>query len=287
MEIINSWQFNLILSIVFIVLFTQFFKLASKNQKNDGAMAVLAQIISGVSVLVLIPFFEFKFPTDWKVWGLLGLAIIFYAINDRIHATTRKNLDVSTENILNQLSKVFMIVTGIVFFKEDIILIKILGGLLIILSNVLLVFNKGKFVFNKYVLLQLLRTLFYTIALSLDVGISEQFNLPIYIALTFLVPALLIILFERIPPKKIVEEYKEGNKKAITITGLSWGLSVIFGLRAYQYGEVTTIAPLSALALLFNVIFAYVFLKEKNDIIKKVVAAIGVIAGVILISLAS
>ena len=284
MDIINSWQFNLILSIVFGVIFAQFFKLASHKQKNDGAMTVLAQLLGGFSILLFIPFFPIEFPSDWKIWGLLGLAIVFYAINDRIHTTTRKNLDVSTETILRQLSKVFMIVIGIIIFKEEIIWMKILGGIIIILSNILLIMKKGKIEFNKYIVLQLISVLVYTIANALDVGISEQFNLPIYISLSLIVPAILISLFERISFKKVVNEYKEGNRSAIIITGLSWGVSILFGLRAYQVGTVTTVAPLSALSLLFNVILAYFFLKEKENLPRKIIAAIGIIIGIVLIA---
>lgn len=285
-EIMNSWQLNLILSIVLVVFFTQFFKVASRKQKSDGAMTVVAQLIAGISILILIPFYEWKFSTDWKVWLFLGLAIIFYAINDRLHTTTRKNMDVSTENILRQLSKAFIIIVGIVFFKEQAIPMKILGGIIIILSNVLLVMEKGKLVFNKYVVIQLISVVCYTIAIALDIGISGQFNLPIYVALTLIVPAFLIMLAEKISFKDVAEEYKQGDKKSIIIAGITWGFSILFGLKAYQLGTITTVAPLSALSLLINVIIAYFFLKEKDHLLKKIIAATGVIIGVILISFA-
>ena len=196
-------------------------------------------------------------------------------------------MDVSTENILRQLSKVFLIIVGIVIFKEDIVFMKILGGLIILLSNVLLVMRKGKFVFNKYIVLQLISVLCFTVAISLDVGISEQFNLPIYVSSTLVIPAILIMIFERISFKKISSEFKDGDKTSLLITGISWGLSILFGLRAYQFGNISTIAPLSAISLLINVILSYVFLKEKDHLVRKISAAVGVIIGIILIALAS
>jgi membrane-associated HD superfamily phosphohydrolase len=67
MNIFQLRQFNLILAILTGVLFVHFFKVATKTQKNDGAMTVLTQIISGISILALIPFFPRQFPTDWKL----------------------------------------------------------------------------------------------------------------------------------------------------------------------------------------------------------------------------
>ena len=82
--------------------------------------------------------------------------------------------------------------------------------------------GKAKFERNKYLLLQLISIVSFTIALSLDVGISSQFNLPLYVSATLVVPALLIWLFERIPSRAIVLEYITGNKTAIVVTGLTW-----------------------------------------------------------------
>jgi hypothetical protein len=48
--------------------FVHFFKVATKMQKNDGAMTVITQFIAGVSILILVPFFHWQFPIDWKVW---------------------------------------------------------------------------------------------------------------------------------------------------------------------------------------------------------------------------
>jgi undecaprenyl pyrophosphate phosphatase UppP len=61
----------------------------------------------------------------------------------------------------------------------------------------------------------------FTIAYLLDIGISEQFNMPIYISLTLIVPAILIFFAEKLSCKRVLTEYKEGNKSAILITGLS------------------------------------------------------------------
>ena len=267
-------------------MFVQCFKLATRKTKNDGAMTVLTQLTAGISILLLVPFFQWSFPTDWKVWLFLGLAIIFYTINDRLNTTTRKNLDISTENTLRQLSNVFIIIIGIIFFKEDIILMKLLGGLIIIGSNILLVMEKGKFVFNKYIIFQLISVLSFSIAISLDIEINEQFNLPIYIGMTLIIPAILIILFERLSFNKIVNEYKEGNKTAIIITGITWGIAILFNLRAYVFGNVTTVAPISSLNVLINVIVAYLFLKEKDNLFRKIIAAIGIILGILLITFA-
>lgn len=279
----ESWLIYVGLYLILATVFTQFFKIATKTLKRAGALTILLQLIAGLSALVLCPFFEFKLPTDVMVYIMLGISIVFYAITDRVNTTVRSGLEASTFSMLKQLSTTFMIFAGLVFFKEEFVLTKFIGAMLIIFSNVLIFYKKGKFEFNKYLLLGVFGNISFTVALFLDVNISDNFNLPFYVALTLIIPALLIMIFERIKPSEIKEEFVNGNKKAILTTAISWGIMIVSQLRAYQLGNVTVIAPLCALTVILNVIVGYLFLKERDNLIRKIIAAILIIISVVLI----
>lgn len=281
LAIFNTWQFNIILFLIGIVIFFQFYKLAVRNAQRDGAATILLQLIGGFSVFCLIPFLPFKFPTDIKVYLFLILSCIFYGLNDRLETTSRKHLEVSVFSILNQISTVFMIISGFIFFKEPFVLNKIIGAGLILFANVFLFYQKGKLKLNKYAWLGVLSKLFFSIAVSVDIGISNQFNLPFYIMLTFLLPAIVIFFGEKIKPSEIIREYHSSAKIHYLITGISWGLLSFFYLRAFQFGQVTTIVPIQATAVLLNVLIAYVFFKERDHGLKKILAAVLVIIGII------
>ena len=248
-------------------------------------MTILLEMIAGLTALLLCPFFKFEFPTDIKIYIMLGMSIIFYAMSDRINTTVRSGIEASTYSMLRQLSTTFMIFAGLIFFKEDFILTKFIGAMLIIFSNVLIFYKKGKFEINKYILLGILSNLIYTVALFLDVNISDNFNLGFYVAATLIIPSLLIMCFERIKPSEIKNEWVNGNKKAILITGLTWGTSIIANLRAYQLGNVTIVAPLSALTVMLNVIVGYLFFNERNNLLRKMISAILIIISIILIKI--
>jgi len=277
------WFLFVLLYIILAVIFTQFYKITTKSSKNPGALTVILQVLSGIVALLLCPFFKFSFPTDWRIYLFLGIACCFYAISDRINTTVRGGIEASTFSIIKQLSTVFMIIAGLLFFKEKFVLKKIIGAILILLSNVIIFYKKGNQKFNKYILLAILANIAFSIALFLDVNISEKFNLGFYVAITLIVPALLIILFERIKISNILSEFKSGNKKSILITGISWSTMIIVQLIAYQLGDVTTVAPLCALTVIGNVIVGYLFLGERDNLLKKVIAAFLVIISVILI----
>ncbi len=67
------------------------------------------------------------------------------------------------------------------------------------------------------------------------------------------------------------------------ITGFCWGTMIVAQLRAYQIGEATSVAPLCALTVIGNVLIGYLFLKERNNLLKKLVAAFLIIISVFLI----
>lgn len=277
------WFLFVVLYIILAVAFTQFYKIVLKTSKSDGTITVLLQFIAGLSALIFVPFFKLTFPTDWKVYLLLGIACIFYAISDRINTTVRSGLEASTFSIIKQLSTVFMILSGLLFFKEQFVLKKIIGAGLIIFSNILIFYKRGKQKLDKYVFLGILSNIAFSIALFLDVNISDNFNLPFYVALTVIVPALFIAIAERIKPSKIKQAFINGNKKAIMITSLCWGTMIIVQLRAYQLGDVTTVAQLCALTVIGNVIVGYIFLKERDNLLKKLLAAVLLLVSVFLI----
>lgn len=279
------WLIFVFLYLIFTVTFTQFYKIATKTLQNYAALTVLLQLIAGASVLVLCPFFTFQFPHDGKVYLLLAVAIIFYSVSDRMNTIVRSGIEASTYNIIQQISTVFMIIAGLLFFKEPLVLNKMIGAGLIVASNIFIFYQRGSNHVNKYVSLAIISNLIFSVALFLDVNLSDFFNLPFYVSLTLLGPALLIIIVERVGPQKIKDEFIHGNKKAILITGFAWGLMLVAQLRAYQLGEVTSVAPLCALTVLFNVIIGYVFLKEKSNLTKKIIAAILILISVLFIKL--
>lgn len=277
------WLLFIFSHIIFNIIFTQIFKIVIKNSKSEGTITILVQFIAGITSILISPLFKYTFSTDWKVYLTLIIACIFYSISDRMNTTVRNGIEASTFSIISQLATVFMISAGILFFKEPFILKKIIGAALIVLSNIFIFYKKGNQKINKYVILGIFSNIAYSIALFIDVNISNNFNLAIYVATTLLVSSLFIIIFEKIKFNDIKKEFNNSNKKLVFITGFSWSTMLICQLNAYKLGNITSVAPLCALTVIGNVIVSYIFLKEKNDLLKKIIAAIIIIISVFLI----
>ncbi len=285
MNLLDNWGFYVVLYIVLSTIFTQFYKISTKNLNNAGALTVVLEMIGVIAALLICPFFAIKFPSDIKVYAFLGLSIIFYAITDRVNTTVRSGIEASTFSMLKQLSTTFMILAGIAFAKEDFILHKFIGAMLIIFSNVFIFYRKGQFKMNRYIWLGVLANIAYTIALFLDVNISDNFNLPFYVALTLGIPAFLICFVERIKFSEIKNEFKKADKKVIFTTGITWSLSIIAILRAYQLQNVSIVAPIGSLTVISNVVVGYLFLNEKDNLLRKIIAGILIVISIVLIKI--
>lgn len=281
----SNWLFIVILYLIFAVIFGQTYKIITNKMKNAGALTVLAEGVAGIASLLFIPLFEIKFSSNPYVYIFLGLACIFYALNDRLSTTVRKGVEASTFSIIKQTKTVFMIIAGLLFFKDPFVLTKVIGAFLIVISNIIVFYKKGTFKSNKYVWLGVLASICLTIALMIDVNYSEEFNLPLYVSFTTLLPALLIFIFDKVKIKDLVEEYKNCNKKLLFIVGISWAIMMILSLYAYQLGQVSIVAPLCSLTVILNVIVGYFFLNERTRLPQKIFAGILVIISVILIKL--
>ena len=285
MEILNSWKFWVMLYLVSAVVFAQAFKKANRNMKSAGALTILLEVFTAFFALFFIPFFDFTWPTDTSVYLTLLAVVSIYAITDRLNIEARYGLDPSVFSMLKQLSTVFLIILGFIFLKEQIVLKKIIGSVIIIFANVLLTFNKGKIKFNKYFIMSFVSNFLFAVAMLINVNISNYFNLAFYTILTVFTPSILIFIFGKHSLKELKCEFNYYDKKYFLLASFCWCLMLIASVRSYQLGNVTLIAPLLTLTSILNTMYEYFVCKNKSKFIQKVIASILIIIGVVIIKM--
>ena len=284
MKILNLWEFWVALYLVSAVIFAHTFKKANRKMKNAGSLTILLEFFTSLFAILFIPLFDMVFPPFESIL-ILGIVVVIYALTDRLNIEARYGLDPSIFSMLKQLSTVFLIILGFIFLKEELVLKKIIGSIIIIFANILLAFDKGKFKINKYFTMSVVSNFLFAIAMLINVNISDNFNLGIYTMCTVSVPALLIFIFEKHTIKELKKEFKRYNKKDFLISAFTWCVMLISSVRAYQIGNVSVVAPLLTLTAILNTIYEYFISKNKSKIYQKIIAAILIILGVILIKI--
>lgn len=285
MNILNTWQFWVIVYLISAVVFVQSFKAANKNMKDPGALTILLEVSTGIFSLLMIPIFDLKFELNSSIILTLLIVICIYAITDRLNTEARYGLETSTFSMVKRLSTVFMIIFGFLFLNEPFILNKLLGALIIIIANIILTYNKGKFEINKYLIMAIIAQFLFAIAMIINVDLSDHFNLAFYTWMTVTLPAILISIFGRHKPKDIIKEFNRYDKPKFLIAAFSWALMLNSSIRAYQLGSITIVAALLSLTPILNSLAELIFNKNKERIIQKIIISILLIIGVILINL--
>ena len=281
---INNWLFWVIIYLINAVIFAQTFKKANRKMKNAGSLTILLEFFTALFAILFIPIFDMVFPPIESIL-ILGIVVIIYAVTDRLNIEARYGLDPSIFSMLKQLSTVFLIILGFIFLNEKLVTKKIIGSIIIILANILLTFESGKFKINKYFIMSLISNFLFAIAMLINVNISDNFNLGIYTIITVSFPALLIFIFEKHSIKELKKEFKRYNKKDFIISAFTWCIMLISSVRAYQLGNVSVVAPLLTLTAILNTIYEYFISKNKSKIYQKLIAAILIIIGVLLIKI--
>lgn len=270
--------------LIFALIFSQGFKKVNRTMKNASALTVLLELFTGLFAIVMSVFFKYTFPSDIKVYITLFVVTIIYAVTDRLNIEARYGLSPSNFSMLKQLSTVFLVIFGLVFLKEQLVFKKILGAIIIVISNVMLAVNKdGKFEFNKYFIFCLISNFLFAVAMFINVNISSKFNIGIYTLITVFIPSIIIKLFSKLSFKDLEEEFNLYNKPLFILVSFAWCMMLISSVKAYEYGSISVVAPLLTLTALTNTIYEFVVDKDKKRFYYKLVISILILIGVILI----
>lgn len=283
MKISKISEFWIITYLISAVFFAQYFKSANRNMKNAGILTIILEFFSAIFALLFTFLFPFKISTDSNITIILFIVTIIYAITDRLNIETRYGLPPSTFSMLKQLSTAFIIFIGIVILKEKIVIPKIIGAIIIIISNLFLAYEKGKFVINKYFVMAIFANLLFAIAMIININISSKFNIGIYTFITLFIPLLWNIIIGRFKLKDIKKEFALYDKKKIIISSFLWTLMLISSVKAYEFGNIIVVATLFTLTSILNAFIEFFINKNNKELLKKTFIFIFLLIGVLLV----
>ena len=281
----SKWQFWTILYLISAVLFSQCFKKANRSMKDATCLTLLLEGFTALFSLLLVFMFPIQFSTSIWTYITLGIVCVIYAVTDRLNIEARYGLEPSTFSMLKQLTTVFIIIFGIVFMKQELVIHRLFGALIIVVANLLLAFNKGKFRFNKYFIMCIISNILFAIAMLINMNISSEFNVALYTFFTVDIPFCVISLVNRIKIKDLKKEFNLYNKKLFIFSALMWCLMLISSVKAYELGNVVIVASFLALTSILNSIVELIFNKDRKTFYKKLLIGILIVIGVVLVKM--
>ena len=281
-----SWQILLILSIIFLSFNGLFHKSLLKDDKSDPrAQAIVFLGIGGI-LSIVIALVRGKFLIEFSpslVFNFLTLAI-FATIAYVLKYRGFQLINASEVVIFSTTSKFWNVVGASIFLHEIITIQKVIGTLIILIGIAVTMYVNKKFRINKGI--------FFTLAAALLFGLTDingyyilqtmdASNYQIYF---YLLPVFALLLIQPSSIKKLSYYLKYDRALKVTALAIFDTLGMLALFFAYQVGgKASVIGPLSATKVIVTVVLAIIFLKERDNITKKLVGSMIAVIGVVLL----
>jgi len=281
-----TWGFFAVSSIFFFTGLALLQRKIAVNSNNARAMAVIFNL--SAFIIALIIFFiggsykNISFPKHLEPYIFLLVASFCYGMYERGRFMVAKLLDASVFSTILNTSVLVAFIGSFFLYNEALTLRKIVGGILIIFALFLISFGKKiKGQSKKGIGLGILISVIIGIAWMLDKKGTQFFNADTYNILVWLIP-IFFIVFPYIKLREIKEEFKLGSWKIILLAGINVA-GYYLQLKALEIADATKVIPIVQTSTLLTVFLGILILKEKKNILRKIIAGLITIMGVYLL----
>lgn len=258
----NPWLSSLVFNIA--SLFVSLLLLL--QDINSGGVVISKNSFDWILITVSM------FLTAFAFWGLYR---------------SMRELPVSEQTLLSRASIITYTIGGFIVLGESVTSNQLLGILLILFGIIISSIRKGKFVFNKFALLQIVSSVGFGLTVMIDKTVSGNFSTGAYVFVNILTSTI-AILFCAIATKSLAG-LKSISREYYLTTIMSGGISVLAYfvlIQSYNLGGLMTISgALSQIKIIISVFGGYIFFGEKNDLYVKLIGVTTVIAGAIMLKM--
>ena len=256
-----------------------------KNKGNGFAkMTILATIIG----VIVAPFTFVVGVPPLETCMYLGVSIIAHTMY--MHSLTRayQNEDFSVAYpFARGLAPLLTVIILLLFFNRSISTNELIGISIIILG-ILILFNAQKLKINFKILISLLyfpvSIVFYTLVDAMGVKTAESTQ-QFIVWLFILIPIPMLVYSLANQKELIVSTFIE-NKYSLIVASIGSLTSYSLVLWAYTQAPIYYVASIRESSIIFASLIGLIFFKEKG-LVRRLIAAFVLFAGVIMLELAS
>jgi len=256
-----------------------------KNKGNGFAkMTILATIIG----LIVAPFTFVVGVPPLETCMYLGVSIIAHTMY--MHSLTRayQNEDFSVAYpFARGLAPLLTVIILLFFFNRSISTNELIGIGIIILG-ILILFNAQKLKINFKILISLLyfpvSIVFYTLVDAMGVKTAESTEQ--FIVWLFLFIPIPMLVYSLANQKELIVSTFIKNKYSLIVASIGSLTSYSLVLWAYTQAPIYYVASIRESSIIFASLIGLIFFKEKG-LVRRLIAAFVLFAGVIMLELAS
>lgn len=261
-------------------------KILSLKSKYPNAFSAIYYLLTALISLIFI-FFQpskiFLHTLSTNTIILTILSFIIWGIFGKVEFLSRKKVEASILPIIVKIAPIVTFLISMIFFKEKITIGKAIALILILIANILVLGNKLKAKFDKNLIYAVILGISLGAGWAIDSVVSVNYALPFYTAFTFFASSISNLFFPPLKKEILIEEYKITNLLFLIILAFVNAAGYFLMVKAYSYGVASNIAMLISASDVITIIFAIIILKERSNILKKVIAGIMITIAVLLL----
>ena len=240
------------------------------------------QGVGGLIVALLLGQLHWSLPAD-KILNL-GAVAMAYFLGGTLFYTSYKGNSPSISIILGSVSIVISTTLGIIFLREPVFLIKLLGAGLVLVSIVILNYKKVDRL-NKNNVLALFGGMCYGVAYTLDKSLVLATSPVMYVAMLCFSVAISSLVFQVKPILAELQDLKIRNYYPMIFSALFGTMFNFFTFSAYGWGgNVGAVDAINSSNVFGVILLEIVLLKDRKNLAKKAICAGMAVVGLVLLS---
>jgi uncharacterized membrane protein len=255
-----------------------------KDDKSDPiSYSIIFAFLLGIINFIIALFFGFHFPVLSLSIIFFPIAAILWGLGTVLFFKALQLLESSEVTILASVRSLVTIAAALLFLGETFSMQKLLGTIIILVSIFIVTNLKGGIKFNKGIYYTFGMALFYGLAIACDVVNLRSTDPLSYLAIiNILIGIILLLIFPKALLKVKIFTNKNFVKKMLTLSIFTSAQAIAYYF-ALAKGPASQIAPIGQSQVIITILLAVIILKERDNLLRKIVAAILVMIGVLLL----
>lgn len=280
-----TWLLYTLAGVFFFAIFYILSRTFLKEKNSDPIIyAIVFNLVCAVLIATVALKNGFLLP-DFHRYALnLGLMTILYTGSQILVFKASKVIEASEFIIFSSTRALWTILVALLFLGEPFNLSKIVGTILILFSVVFVSLKKKGIKLQKGHWYAFGAAFCIGVGLANDAYILRTSDAFTYGALAFILPGILTMLVSPSSTMKLKNYLNIKLISKILLLSVFYCIGFISIYIAYQKGGAASqIAPIGQSVVVLTVLLAALFLKERDNLLKKIIAAIIVSIGVLLL----
>ena len=281
-----SWQLLALISVTSLSVSNLLGRVLMKDDKSDPiGYGIIFQFGLGLVALVFaLVFNKFVWPQGYGFSIRFLISTLLWTLTTVFSFSSIKRIGASEATILVSSGSLVSIFLGITVLGESITIKLFLGSLLVLVAVWIVTTEKLKFTSRKGVVFSLLAALCSGIAVVNDAIILRTYEAFSYTTIMSFLPGILPLMLFPLKFKTTVVNIDRNFLWRMSILCLLYAVQAITYYLAFQVGApVSQLSPITRSSVVLTVILAAIFINERNNLFRKLIAAGVMIFGVILL----